>query len=150
MDGAVLDGTSYIDESMITGEPVPVGKAKGDPVVGGTVNGTGALRIRATHVGADTVLAQVIGMVEQAQGAKLPIQGLVDRITYYFVPAVIGVALLTVAAWLIFGPAPALPLALVAGVSVLIIACPLCDGFGHANFDHGGDRARGRAGRVVP
>ncbi|WP_299948129.1 heavy metal translocating P-type ATPase [uncultured Ruegeria sp.] len=128
VDGAVLDGTSYIDESMITGEPVPVGKAKGDPVVGGTVNGTGALRIRATHVGADTVLAQVIGMVEQAQGAKLPIQGLVDRITYYFVPAVIGVALLTVAAWLIFGPAPALPLALVAGVSVLIIACPCAMG----------------------
>ncbi|WP_299664140.1 heavy metal translocating P-type ATPase [uncultured Ruegeria sp.] len=128
VDGAVLDGISYIDESMITGEPVPVGKAKGDPVVGGTVNGTGALRIRATHVGADTVLAQVIGMVEQAQGAKLPIQGLVDRITYYFVPAVIGVALLTVAAWLIFGPAPALPLALVAGVSVLIIACPCAMG----------------------
>ncbi len=128
VDGDVLDGTSYIDESMITGEPVPVGKAIGDPVVGGTVNGTGALRIRATHVGADTVLAQVIGMVEQAQGAKLPIQGLVDRITYYFVPAVMGVALLTVVAWLIFGPSPALPLALVAGVSVLIIACPCAMG----------------------
>ncbi len=128
VDGDVLDGSSYIDESMITGEPVPVGKASGDPVVGGTVNGTGALRIRATHVGADTVLAQVIGMVEQAQGAKLPIQGLVDRITYYFVPAVMGVALLTVAAWLILGPEPALPLALVAGVSVLIIACPCAMG----------------------
>ncbi|MEX0308101.1 MAG: heavy metal translocating P-type ATPase [Ruegeria sp.] len=128
VDGDVLDGTSYIDESMITGEPVPVGKAKGDPVVGGTVNGTGALRISASHVGADSVLAQVIGMVEQAQGAKLPIQGMVDRITYYFVPAVIGVALLTVLAWLIFGPVPALPLALVAGVSVLIIACPCAMG----------------------
>ncbi len=128
VDGDVLDGASYVDESMITGEPVPVGKASGDPVVGGTVNGTGALRIRATRVGADTVLAQVIGMVEQAQGAKLPIQGLVDRITYYFVPAVMGVALLTVAAWLILGPAPALPLALVAGVSVLIIACPCAMG----------------------
>ncbi|KIC41407.1 ATPase [Ruegeria sp. ANG-R] len=128
VDGDVLDGTSYIDESMITGEPVPVGKAKGDPVVGGTVNGTGALRIRATHVGADSVLAQVIEMVEQAQGAKLPIQGLVDRITYYFVPAVIGLAVLTVAAWLFFGPTPALPLALVAGVSVLIIACPCAMG----------------------
>ncbi len=128
VDGEVLDGTSYIDESMITGEPIPVGKAKTDPVVAGTVNGTGALRIRATHVGAETVLAQVIRMVEQAQGAKLPIQGLVDRITYYFVPAVIAVAMLTVAAWLILGPAPALPLALVAGVSVLIIACPCAMG----------------------
>ncbi|RLK00657.1 copper/silver-translocating P-type ATPase [Ruegeria conchae] len=113
---------------MITGEPIPIGKAKNDPVVGGTVNGTGALRIRATHVGSDTVLAQVVRLVEQAQGAKLPIQTLVDRITYYFVPAVIGVALLTVVAWLIFGPAPALPLALVAGVSVLIIACPCAMG----------------------
>ena len=128
VDGEVLDGNSYIDESMITGEPVPVGKAIGDQVVGGTVNGTGALRIRATHVGADTVLAQVIGMVEQAQGAKLPIQGLVDRITFYFVPVVMGLAFLTIVAWLIFGPAPALPLALVAGVSVLIIACPCAMG----------------------
>ena len=123
VDGEVLDGNSYVDESMITGEPVPVGKSIDDKVVGGTVNGTGALRIRATHVGADTVLSQVIRMVEQAQGAKLPIQGLVDRITFYFVPAVMGLAILTIVAWLTFGPAPALPLALVAGVSVLIIAC---------------------------
>lgn len=128
VDGTVLTGSSYVDESMITGEPVPVGKTSGDAVVGGTMNGTGALRVRATHVGADTVLAQVIAMVEQAQGAKLPIQGLVDRITYYFVPAVISVALLTIALWLIFGPTPALPLALVAGVSVLIIACPCAMG----------------------
>ncbi|MEX0277264.1 MAG: heavy metal translocating P-type ATPase [Ruegeria sp.] len=128
VDGAVLDGTSYVDESMITGEPVPVGKAPDDQVVGGTMNGTGALRIRATHVGADTVLAQVIRMVEQAQGAKLPIQALVDRITHYFVPVVIAVAILTVLIWLILGPAPALPLALVAGVSVLIIACPCAMG----------------------
>ncbi|NVO54224.1 cadmium-translocating P-type ATPase [Rhodobacteraceae bacterium B1Z28] len=129
VDGEVLDGTSYVDESMITGEPVPIGKSTEDQVVGGTVNGTGALRIRATRVGADTVLAQVIQMVEQAQGAKLPIQGLVDRITYRFVPAVIATAALAVIAWLIFGPAPAaLPLALVAGVSVLIIACPCAMG----------------------
>ncbi len=128
VDGDVLDGTSYIDESMITGEPVPVGKSPADQVVGGTVNGTGALRVRATRVGADTVLAQVIHMVEQAQGAKLPIQGLVDRITAWFVPAVIAVALLTIAVWLIFGPAPALPMALVTGVSVLIIACPCAMG----------------------
>ena len=128
VDGEVLDGTSYVDESMITGEPVPAGKSTEDQVVGGTVNGTGALRVRATRVGADTVLAQVIQMVEQAQGAKLPIQGLVDRITYRFVPAVIATAALAVIAWLIFGPAPALPLALVAGVSVLIIACPCAMG----------------------
>ncbi len=128
VDGDVVEGTSYIDESMITGEPVPVGKSAGDQVVGGTVNGTGALRIQATHVGADSVLAQVIQMVEQAQGAKLPIQGLVDQITYRFVPAVIAVAILTVLAWLMFGPSPALPLALVAGVSVLIIACPCAMG----------------------
>ncbi|WP_377190837.1 heavy metal translocating P-type ATPase [Ruegeria meonggei] len=128
VDAEVLEGTSYVDESMITGEPVPVGKSSSDQVVGGTVNGTGALRVRATRVGADTVLAQVIQMVEQAQGAKLPIQGLVDRITAWFVPAVIGAALLTIVVWLIFGPVPALPMALVTGVSVLIIACPCAMG----------------------
>lgn len=128
VDGDVLEGTSYVDESMITGEPVPVGKSAGNQVVGGTVNGTGALRVKASRVGADTVLAQVIQMVEQAQGAKLPIQGLVDQITYRFVPAVIAVAMLTVVLWLIFGPAPSLALALVAGVSVLIIACPCAMG----------------------
>ncbi len=128
VDAEVLDGTSYVDESMITGEPVPVSKTTGSEVVGGTVNGTGALRVRATRVGADTVLAQVIRMVEQAQGAKLPIQGLVDRITHRFVPVVIAVAILTVVVWLIVGPSPSLPLALVAGVSVLIIACPCAMG----------------------
>jgi Cu+-exporting ATPase len=128
VDGDILEGTSYVDESMITGEPVPVGKSAGDPVVGGTVNGTGALRVQATRVGADTVLAQVISMVEQAQGAKLPIQSLVDRLTHRFVPAVMLVAALTITSWLIFGPSPSLPLALVAGVSVLIIACPCAMG----------------------
>ncbi|MEX0365990.1 MAG: heavy metal translocating P-type ATPase [Ruegeria sp.] len=128
VDGDVLEGQSYVDESMITGEPVPVDKSMGAELVGGTVNGTGALRMQATRVGADTVLSQVIRMVEQAQGAKLPIQGLVDRVTARFVPAVIGVAVLTIAAWLLFGPAPALPMALVAGVSVLIIACPCAMG----------------------
>ncbi|MBO9436265.1 copper-translocating P-type ATPase [Ruegeria sp. R13_0] len=128
VDGDILEGTSYVDESMITGEPVPVGKSAGDPVVGGTVNGTGALRVLATRVGADTVLAQVISMVEQAQGAKLPIQSLVDRLTYRFVPAVMLVAALTILAWLFFGPSSSLPHALVAGVSVLIIACPCAMG----------------------
>ncbi|MBA83756.1 MAG: copper-translocating P-type ATPase [Rhodobacteraceae bacterium] len=128
VDGAVTEGSSYVDESMITGEPVPVAKSPGDQVVGGTVNGTGALQLQATKVGNDTMLAQIIRLVEQAQGAKLPIQGVVDRITLWFVPAVMAVALLTVLAWLVFGPAPALPHALVAGVAVLIIACPCAMG----------------------
>ena len=128
VDGDVVSGGSYVDESMITGEPVPIEKTIGARVTGGTVNGTGALVVRATHVGADTVLSQIIRMVEQAQSAKLPIQGLVDRITLWFVPAVIALALLTVGVWLAFGPSPTLAHALVAGVSVLIIACPCAMG----------------------
>lgn len=127
-DGVVLSGSSYVDESMITGEPVPVEKTEGAGVVGATVNGTGALTFRAEKVGSDTMLSQIIRMVEQAQGAKLPIQGLVDRITRWFVPAVMAVAALTVAVWFLFGPDPALSLALVAGVAVLIIACPCAMG----------------------
>jgi len=127
-DGEVVEGHGHIDESMITGEPVPVEKGVGAPVTGGTVNGPSALTIRATIVGQDTVLAQIIRMVEEAQGAKLPIQGLVDKITLWFVPAVMTVALLTVLVWLLVGPDPALTLALVAGVSVLIIACPCAMG----------------------
>ena len=128
VDGEVISGRSYVDESMITGEPVPVSKSTGDPVTAGTVNGNGGLDYRATRVGRDTVLAQIIQMVEQAQGAKLPVQGLVDRITLWFVPAVIAVAALTILAWFLFGPDPALSFALVAGVSVLIIACPCAMG----------------------
>ena len=128
VDGEVTEGDSWVDESMVTGEPVPVEKTAGAPVTGGTVNGSGALVFRATRVGADTVLGQIIRMVEQAQGARLPIQSLVDRVTLYFVPAVLAVALLAVAAWLAFGPAPTLTHALVAGVSVLIIACPCAMG----------------------
>ncbi|TRD15599.1 heavy metal translocating P-type ATPase [Palleronia caenipelagi] len=128
VDGDVTEGTSNVDESMITGEPVPVAKSAGAAVTGGTVNGTGSLTFRAARVGADTTLAQIIHMVEEAQGAKLPIQGLVDRVTLWFVPAVMAFAVLTVVVWLILGPDPALTFALVAGVSVLIIACPCAMG----------------------
>ncbi|TMM54180.1 heavy metal translocating P-type ATPase [Sulfitobacter sabulilitoris] len=127
-DGAVIKGASYVDESMITGEPVPVEKADGAEVVGGTINGTGALVVRATKVGDDTMLSQIIRMVEEAQSARLPIQDLVNRITLWFVPAVMAVAGVTVVAWLVFGPDPALSFALVAGVAVLIIACPCAMG----------------------
>ncbi|MCK0137638.1 heavy metal translocating P-type ATPase [Aliiroseovarius sp. F47248L] len=128
LDGEVIEGESLIDESMITGEPVPVPKTKGDCVTGGTVNGTGALKARVTAVGPDTLLSQIVRMVEDAQGARLPIQALVDRITAVFVPIVMGIAALTVVVWLLIGPDPALGLALVAGVSVLIIACPCAMG----------------------
>jgi heavy metal translocating P-type ATPase len=128
VDGDVITGHTYVDESMITGEPAPVQKGAGSQVTGGTVNGTGAMTFRATHVGADTVLAQIIRLVERAQSAKLPIQALVDRITLWFVPAVMALAVLTVAVWLALGPLPSLAHALVAGVSVLIIACPCAMG----------------------
>lgn len=128
VDGDITDGASNVDESMITGEPVPVTKAAGASVTGGTVNGTGSLTVGVTRVGADTTLAQIIRMVEEAQGAKLPIQGLVDRVTLWFVPAVLALALLTLVIWLLFGPDPSLTYALVAAVSVLIIACPCAMG----------------------
>ncbi|MCC7267306.1 MAG: copper-translocating P-type ATPase [Caulobacteraceae bacterium] len=128
VDGEVLDGGSYVDESMITGEPVPVQKRPGDVVVGGTLNKTGAFRFRATKVGAATMLSQIVRMVEAAQGAKLPIQALVDKVTGWFVPAVIAVAIVTFAAWLVFGATPALSFALVNAVAVLIIACPCAMG----------------------
>ncbi len=128
VDGEVLEGSSWVDESMITGEPVPVLKEQGSKVVGGTVNGQGSLTFVATRVGSETVLAQIIRMVEAAQGAKLPIQALVDRVTRYFVPVVIGIAIVTFLVWVVFGPAPALTLALVNAVAVLIIACPCAMG----------------------
>ncbi|MGO4907709.1 heavy metal translocating P-type ATPase [Pseudorhodobacter sp. W20_MBD10_FR17] len=128
VDGEVIDGRSYVDESMITGEPAPVEKAPGAMVTGGTVNGTGALQYRALRVGADTMLAQIIRMVAQAQGARLPVQDVVNKITGWFVPAVLAAAALTVLIWLAFGPTPALTHALVAGVAVLIIACPCAMG----------------------
>lgn len=128
VDGVVTNGGSFVDESMITGEPIPVEKTLGSSLVGGTVNQKGMLEMRATAVGHQTMLAQIIRMVEQAQGSKLPIQALVDKVTMWFVPAVMGAALLTFIGWMIFGPSPALTFALVNAVSVLIIACPCAMG----------------------
>lgn len=128
VDGTVVSGESFVDEAMITGEPVPVSKFVGSEVVGGTINKTGSFTFRATKVGADTVLAQIVRMVEAAQGSKLPIQALVDRVTGWFVPAVILAASLTFGAWMILGPSPALSFALVNAVAVLIIACPCAMG----------------------
>lgn len=128
VDGKVLEGRSFVDESMITGEPVPVEKTAGSEVVGGTVNQTGAFTLRATAVGGQTMLAQIIRLVEQAQGSKLPIQAMVDKVTLWFVPAVMLAAVITFAVWLIFGPSPALTFALVNAVAVLIIACPCAMG----------------------
>ncbi|MDX0532981.1 heavy metal translocating P-type ATPase [Sinorhizobium medicae] len=128
VDGEVIDGESYVDEAMITGEPLPARKAAGSTVVGGTINKTGSFTFEATKVGADTLLAQIIRMVEAAQGSKLPIQALVDRVTGWFVPAVIAAATLTFVAWLVLGPSPALSFALVNAVAVLIIACPCAMG----------------------
>ncbi len=128
LDGDVIDGASYVDESMVTGEPVPVRKEEGAEVVGGTINRTGSFSFRVTRIGADTLLSRIVAMVEEAQGAKLPVQALVDRVTAYFVPAVIVVALLTFGVWITAGPSPALTFALVNAVAVLIIACPCAMG----------------------
>ncbi|MFP4080236.1 MAG: heavy metal translocating P-type ATPase [Ectothiorhodospira sp.] len=128
VDARVLEGDTHVDESMITGEPVPVAKSAGDEVVGGTVNAQGSLTVEAARVGSDTVLARIIRMVEAAQASRLPIQAVVDRVTRYFVPAVMAVAVVTFGVWLIFGPQPALTLALVNAVAVLIIACPCAMG----------------------
>ncbi|WP_257605017.1 copper-transporting P-type ATPase [Qipengyuania flava] len=124
VDGVVLKGRSSIDESMISGEPVPVEKVEGDPVTGATINGTGSLVIEAKRVGSDTMLAQIVEMVAAAQRSRAPIQKYADKVAGMFVPAVIGIAVLAFIAWAIWGPAPALAYALIAAVAVLIIACP--------------------------
>ncbi len=128
VDGTVTEGSSYVDESMISGEPVPVRKDPGSEVVGGTINKRGSFVFSATRVGADTVLSQIIRMVEEAQGSKPPIQQLADRIAGVFVPIVLGLAVLTFITWLSIGPAPALNYAFVTAVSVLLIACPCAMG----------------------
>ncbi|MBN8533202.1 MAG: copper-translocating P-type ATPase [Rhizobiales bacterium] len=127
-DGEIVEGRSPVDESMLTGEPMPVLRIPGERVIGGTVNQTGALLIRATGRNDESVLADIIRMVEAAQGSRLPIQALVDRVTHWFVPAILAIAILAFVLWLAFGPEPALPFALVNAIAVLIIACPCAMG----------------------
>jgi Cu+-exporting ATPase len=124
VDGVVLEGESSVDESMVSGEPLPVQKAPASKVIGGTVNGTGSFVMRAEHVGAETVLAQIVKMVGEAQRTRAPIQRVADRVAGWFVPTVLLVAALSFAGWMAWGPEPRLPHALIAAVSVLIIACP--------------------------
>ncbi len=124
VDGSVTDGASHVDESMVTGEPIPVAKSAGDRLIGATINATGSLLMRAEKVGADTLLAQIVNMVAAAQRSRAPIQKLVDVVSGYFVPAVVVVALITLAAWGIWGPEPRLAHAVINAVAVLIIACP--------------------------
>ena len=127
-DGVVLDGASNVDESMLTGEPTPVTKRPGDPVIGATLNRTGAFRFRVERVGRDTVLSRIIRLVQQAQGTKAPVQRLADRISSVFVPVVLSIAVVTFVVWFDLGPAPAYLQALVSAVTVLIIACPCAMG----------------------
>lgn len=124
VDGIVLEGSSAIDESMISGEPLPVQKTASDTVTGGTLNKTGSLIIEASHVGQDTMLAKIVQMVASAQRSRAPIQGLADKVSSYFVPAVVAVAVIAFVAWMLWGPEPAFVFAIISAVSVLIIACP--------------------------
>ncbi|HDG97352.1 MAG TPA: heavy metal translocating P-type ATPase, partial [Desulfobacterales bacterium] len=124
VDGVVIEGTTNVDESMITGEPVPVKKGPGDKVVGATVNGTGSIIMEAQKVGAETLLAQIVNMVAEAQRSRAPIQNLADKVAGYFVPAVISISLISFVVWMLVGPDPRLAHAIIAAVSVLIIACP--------------------------
>jgi Cu+-exporting ATPase len=128
VDGVVLQGASSVDESMLTGEPLPVDKDPGSEVIGGTMNGSGSFVLRAQRVGADTVLAQIVTLVAQAQGSKPPIQRVADRVTGWFVPAVLIVAAATFGAWMAFGPEPRLTFALSSAIAVLIVACPCAMG----------------------
>jgi len=124
IDGQILEGSSSIDESMITGEPIPVEKTAGDKVIGATINGTGSLIIIAEKVGSDTLLSQIVKMVSDAQRSKAPIQGLVDKVSSYFVPAVILISVISFIIWAVFGPEPSMVFAVINAVAVLIIACP--------------------------
>ena len=124
VDGVVIDGGSAVDESMISGEPIPVAKQAGDRVIGATVNGTGSFVMQAERVGAETLLSQIVQMVADAQRSRAPIQKLADQVSAYFVPTVFAIAVLTFVVWSIWGPEPRLAYGLVNAVAVLIIACP--------------------------
>ena len=128
VDGVLIEGASAVDESMLTGEPIPVEKTSGDAVIGATLNASGSFVMRAERVGPDTTLAQIVSLVERAQGSKAPIQRLADRVTGWFVPAVLVIAALTFGIWLVLGPEPSLPFALSTAIAVLIIACPCAMG----------------------
>ena len=149
VDGEVLEGDSAVDESMLTGESVPVEKAPGDEVFGATMNATGLLRVSATAVGADSALARIIRLVEDAQGSKAPIQGLADRVASVFVPVVFGVAALTFAIWLALGPEPAFTFAILNAVAVLIVACPCALGLATPTAIMVGTGRAARAGILI-
>jgi len=149
VDAVVVSGSSAVDESMVTGEPIPVAKRAGDAVIGATVNTTGSLRVRADKVGAETLLAQIITMVRQAQASRAPIQRLADTVSGYFVPAVIGVAIATFAVWFTAGPTPAFTMALVAAIAVLIVACPCALGLATPLSIQVGTGKGARAGILV-
>src|SRR5262249_51099424 len=124
VDGVVTEGRSSVDESMVTGEPIPVEKTRGDKVTGGTINATGGFVMRAERVGADPLLAQIVGMVGEAQRSRAPIQRLADAVSAWFVPAVVAIAVITFLIWAFAGPEPRMAYAMVNAVAVLIIACP--------------------------
>jgi len=149
VDAIVLSGWSAVDESMVTGEPMPATKRAGDPVIGATINTTGSLRVRASKVGADSLLAQIIKMVQQAQASKAPIQRVADAVSGYFVPAVIAIAIVTFAVWFTLGPAPAFTLALVSAIAVLIIACPCALGLATPLSIQVGTGKAARAGILI-
>ncbi len=143
LDGSIREGKSAIDESMITGEPVPVEKGEGDKVIGATVNQTGSFIMEAEAVGDETMLARIIGMVADAQRSRAPIQKLADTVAGYFVPTVVLAAVVAFLMWAMFGPEPAMAYTIVVAVSVLIIACPRASGTRHTDVDHGRSRQRG-------
>jgi Cu+-exporting ATPase len=141
VDGEIIEGRSAIDEAMVTGESMPVSKGSGDQVIGGTMNQSGGFVMRADKIGRDTLLAQIVQMVAQAQRSRAPIQRLADQVSAVFVPAVILAALLAFAAWSLWGPEPRFTYGLIAAVSVLIIACPCALGLA-TPIDHGRRRTR--------
>src|SRR6202035_3331138 len=148
-DGRVFEGHSFVDEAMVTGESMPVPKAEGAWVIGGTVNQSGALVLRAEKVGRDTMLARIVDMVARAQRSRAPIQRLADRVAGWFVPAVIAAALLAFAAWVLFGPEPRLTFGLVAAATVLIIACPCALGLATPMSNMVGVGRGARAGILI-